>query len=159
MTLPGICPWWAGERPGLCTRLGIPHLAERSVLHVPLLHGGVCVTCLLRWLSNPRFCAPTLWGSPRWVGLSSLQSSSLSAHRVLLLLWGIVCFLLPALQTHFNELFLFSCLPAIKAFPLPQSVPALGWLAWQLRLLIRIHLCQVYTSPLTLTTYRCVCSS
>lgn len=41
--------------------LGIPHLAERSVLHAPSLRGGVCVTCLLRWLSNPRFCAPTLW--------------------------------------------------------------------------------------------------
>lgn len=81
-----------------------------------------------------------------------MQTSSLSALRFLLLLWGIVCFLLPAHQTHFNELFLFSCLPAIKSFPLPQNVRAQGSLAWQLCLLIGIHRWQVCAGPLTLTT-------
>lgn len=86
------------------------------------------------------------FGKPGWLGFSSLHISSFFALRFLLLLWGIVCFLLPAHQTHFNELFLFICLPEIKSFPLPQNVHAQGSLAWQLCLLIRIHWCQVYTS-------------
>ena len=99
--------------------------------------------------------ALTILGYAGWLELSSLQISSLPGLRFLLLLWGIVCFLHPVHQTHSNELFLFSCLPAMKSFPPPQNVPAQGWLAWQLRLLIRIHWCEVCTGPLTLITYRC----
>ena len=87
-----------------------------------------------------------------WLGLSSFPISSLSALRFLLLLWGIVCFLLPAHQTQFNELFLFSCLPATKSFPLPQKVHAPGSQAWPLRPLIRIHW---WACTLGLTTCQC----
>lgn len=89
-----------------------------------------------------------------WLGLSSLPISSLSALRFLLLLWGIVCFLLPAHQTQFNELFLFSCLPAMKSFPLPQKVHAPGSGAWPLCSFIRIHW-WACIDPLGLTTCRC----
>ena len=150
---------WAGELPMLCTRHApSAWWSDHCSMGRGWVEEGVCHLSaeMTQWPWAPctlTFGTPGVGGALFFAELITFCTSSL------LLRWRIVRFLLPAHQTRFNELFLFSCLPAIKSYPLPWNVPAQGWLAWQLRLLIRIHWCQVCTNPLTLTTWRCVCPS
>lgn len=145
LSLLGTCPFETETYPCFVLTTASPSTQGRDWHSWKICWMNECVSRLVFRDNSVAsgFGGTDSFGKAGWLGFSSLHISSFSALRFLLLLWGIVCFLLPAHQTHFNELFLFICLPEIKSFPLPQNVHAQGPLAWQLCSLIRIHWCQV----------------
>lgn len=121
-------PWW-GKSCWFCLKSVLVRLGPICALHSPmhpqhpvewLMLLKICwmSECLVCWDNSVAsgFGGTDSLGIPERLGLSSLQISSLSALRFLLLLWEIVCVLLPVHQTQFNELFLFSCLPTRSHF-------------------------------------------
>lgn len=106
---------WGWDLSVLCTHQCTPSTQWNDWHSVKICWMNECLVCWDNSVASG-FGGTDSFGIPGRLGLSSLQISSLSALRFLLLLWGIVCVLLPVHQTQFNELFLFSCLPARSHF-------------------------------------------